>query len=429
MNNTNSPAPERDTLVLSRQNLSIGIYLAIFGLVAIVIFSIFAGKLFVGVAAVCISVALGALTLGLFVGFLFGIPRTSVPKEAAAAAASAGATQAAAGAPTAATASPQQGFSDHQVNTNLEDISDWLTKIIVGVSLVEFGTLTQKLGEFAAMVQKDFKVDGLGTFILAIVVLYLMTGLLFGFLWTRLELQGLIGLSDRSLLGKLRARLIQENSDAKLLQLVAAVIDPAQKLPASEEIAAGIKAASKDIRPLVFYRAREFRRNSTASGSLTALHRVIPVFEGLIAGDKADFGGDGRYHRNYGELAYVHKDRPEHEYGKAVELLTTAIELRDRFKAHEFALLSDLRVQSRLCAHQAGPRLHREPQGRSGSGRHGCRRPRQGDGRRQPCPRGRGRSGDQRLARPQRTQDRGGQDRAGLSPAAPMVAAYSSVTS
>jgi hypothetical protein len=75
------------------------------------------------------------------------------------------------------------------VNTNLEEISDWLTKIIVGVSLVE---LTKAL----AQLQKaaDLIAQGLGgrtqeSFAYALMVYFSISGFLGSYLLTRLYLQ------------------------------------------------------------------------------------------------------------------------------------------------------------------------------------------------------------------------------------------------
>jgi hypothetical protein len=41
-------------------------------------------------------------------------------------------------------------------NTNLEQVSDWLTKIIVGVTLVQLGNVTRRFGELATSVSSIF---------------------------------------------------------------------------------------------------------------------------------------------------------------------------------------------------------------------------------------------------------------------------------
>jgi hypothetical protein len=41
-------------------------------------------------------------------------------------------------------------------NTNLEDISDWLTKIIVGATLVQLGSLPRRFGQLATFASSIF---------------------------------------------------------------------------------------------------------------------------------------------------------------------------------------------------------------------------------------------------------------------------------
>jgi hypothetical protein len=84
-------------------------------------------------AAAMVSAA--SYLAGSLLGFLFGIPR--------------------------ALSSDAEVSFDRQhdrliTNTNLEQISDWLTKIIVGATLVQLGNLTRKFSELATFVSGIF---------------------------------------------------------------------------------------------------------------------------------------------------------------------------------------------------------------------------------------------------------------------------------
>lgn len=73
----------------------------------------------------------GALALtGGLVGFVFAIPRSRQAERAPQ-------TEAADG-------GSEQRLSDYAANTNLEQISDWLTKILVGVTLIQFSELSNR---------------------------------------------------------------------------------------------------------------------------------------------------------------------------------------------------------------------------------------------------------------------------------------------
>jgi len=114
----------------------------------------------------------GTLAIGALLGFLFGIPRTAH-----------------AGAPGAP--APVQYWS----NDNLEQISDWLTKILVGVGLVELGRLSSSAGALLDWVAPALGAPGVAAarpFTLGLLVYGVVAGFLFGYLMTRLRLQGLM---------------------------------------------------------------------------------------------------------------------------------------------------------------------------------------------------------------------------------------------
>src|SRR5258708_423417 len=89
------------------------------------------------------SALLGAafISIGALLGFIFGIPR--VPRSAASAAPQPQPAGGATGA--ASTSAPPQDDRRLTTNTNLEDISDWLTKILVGAGLAQLAVLPGKL--------------------------------------------------------------------------------------------------------------------------------------------------------------------------------------------------------------------------------------------------------------------------------------------
>ena len=82
-----------------------------------------------------LMVALASYLAGGLFGFLFGIPRAQA----------AGIKQ---------NSGTQRGRLTP--NTNLEDVSDWLTKIIVGATLVQIGSLARRFGDLATFVSSIF---------------------------------------------------------------------------------------------------------------------------------------------------------------------------------------------------------------------------------------------------------------------------------
>jgi DNA polymerase III gamma/tau subunit len=87
-----------------------------------------------------------------------------------------------------------------EVNTNLEQISDWLTKIIVGVTLVELNPVIARLEQAATLIAKSLgepSTKGVSdlslSFGYAIMVYFVTSGFLGSYLLTRLFLQPAFG--------------------------------------------------------------------------------------------------------------------------------------------------------------------------------------------------------------------------------------------
>jgi hypothetical protein len=102
-----------------------------------------------------------------------------------------GETSAASGAPSTATFSQPQNSRGPStaVNTNLEQISDWLTKIIVGVSLVNSEKIGTALVTASKEMARSFGGEPASSLALAMLTYFGVIGLLGGYLLTRLYLQ------------------------------------------------------------------------------------------------------------------------------------------------------------------------------------------------------------------------------------------------
>lgn len=126
--------------------------------------------------------ALAYFACGFLVGFLFGIPRVLQGD----------------GSPSSGANRTGQASSAYQqrVNTNLEQISDWLTKIIVGLGLVQLRSVPGYLYSASTWMSQSFSLDqGKGTtdaasFAGAFIVFFSVVGFLGGYLLTRLFLAG-----------------------------------------------------------------------------------------------------------------------------------------------------------------------------------------------------------------------------------------------
>ena len=152
--------PATDPPPLSRPLLAT----ALVGPIAVVIYAIagnFTDANFWSVASVGIMTSAAALIVGVLVGFLFGLPQTR-----------------------------QQSDSTALLSTSskLDEVADWLTKILVGLGLVQLGAVAGGVDDLGASVVPALG-DGPGAQTLAVSVLVYSAanGFLLGYLWTRIE--------------------------------------------------------------------------------------------------------------------------------------------------------------------------------------------------------------------------------------------------
>jgi tetratricopeptide (TPR) repeat protein len=139
-----------------------------------------------------ILVAAASLTSGFLLGVVFAIPRDG--NEGATAKASTGSNGSTAPSDPNSSQQASDG-NDARVrpNSNLVEISDWLTKIIVGVGLVELKFIPAKLGKLSLYLGQGLEGNGKSAVVisgqsagLAILVFYSTVGFLMGYVWTRL---------------------------------------------------------------------------------------------------------------------------------------------------------------------------------------------------------------------------------------------------
>ncbi|WP_260864433.1 hypothetical protein [Citrobacter sp. Marseille-Q6884] len=134
---------------------------------------------------------MACLAVGAGIGFLFGIPRAGSKNITSAKASD----QTKALTSTAAT-------DDYQgrPNTNLEEVSDWLTKIIVGLTLVNAKAIGHHLmglsRHVAASMSDKSPSESFVSLALALILGFSTIGFLCGYLYTRLFLQGAFQRSD-----------------------------------------------------------------------------------------------------------------------------------------------------------------------------------------------------------------------------------------
>ncbi len=332
------------------------------GLLCIVIYAAEAGFKggFFSIVGVGILLAGASAFFGGALGFLFGIPRT-LQQDAPSSNPE--------GDPTAAKVS-SPGIN-YRANTNLEQISDWLTKILVGVGLTQIREIRDGLSALAA-----FAGQGLGphsdTQVLAFAILsyFAVIGFLFGFLWTRLFLAGALREADQAALGNLVAEVQkatakaetterkleelkkQSELDASALNLAYRQLNPSPDLPkvSQAELDTAIAAASRPIKVQIFNQAWQVRSDNWRDvRKKPKMERTIPLFRALINNDV-----ENRFHMNHGQLGFALKDMAKPNLAEAEKALTTAIEIRGPWEDHGWLFYEFNRA---LCGIMSDPAL------------------------------------------------------------------------
>lgn len=121
----------------------------------------------------CILIGGAAYVTGGFGGFLFGLPRYLT--------------------------NPDRANKDYSRNDNLIQISDWLTKIIVGLGLTNLHKVPAMLADMGEAMKVVFMGNPSSGSVIAqaIVVYFLVCGFMFGYLWTNIQYIPILSEADR----------------------------------------------------------------------------------------------------------------------------------------------------------------------------------------------------------------------------------------
>ncbi len=290
------------------------------------------------IAGYALSISLASIITGILLGFLFGIPRTlsgsgpsQVPVE----------NQDSAKDSTASNATPALHLG---TNTNLEQISDWLTKMLVGVGLTQIGQIPKGLDAISRRLQPGFgTAPGAPVFGGLIIIFFSVCGFLIGYLWTRINLTKAFRTAELDVLAAKVSTIesssakvadalsnvqTQADKDAAALSLSQKLLDPASgdRAVSQAEIVDAVRESSSAFKVQLFYLARKFRKDRNDDPKRKSeIARVIPLLRALIASDS-----DNRYHRTHAQLAYALSDQTDSDLAGAVNEITTAIQLREK---------------------------------------------------------------------------------------------------
>ena len=124
-------------------------------------------------------VAVAGMMIGGLLGFLFAVPRSK----------------------SSDTGNRTDEDRPFITNTNLEQISDWLTKIIVGVSLIQLDDIVARLGQLTSSLAAMFGGEANASKAMAAgtIIFFPAVGFLIGYVATRTIITVLFGLIHSSL--------------------------------------------------------------------------------------------------------------------------------------------------------------------------------------------------------------------------------------
>jgi hypothetical protein len=262
-------------------------------------------------------VSAASFAVGALLGFLFGIPRSAGPAPKAE---GAGAEAEVKTPAEQANAAAAQRFI---ANTNLEQISDWLTKILVGVGLIQIHEVSGAVEDLANGLAPGLGAQGFSVAV-TLLIAFSVTGFVSAYLYTRLRLQTAF---ERALTLKQVQEEVQAETTA--LTLVQEQLNPGgENRPTTGALTEALRAATEGIRKQAFFLARRQRHEKLAEDANEKEQKEfgalsIPVLEALI-----DCEQDEHYPRLRAELAYALLGKPKPDFAAAREALDEAIALR-----------------------------------------------------------------------------------------------------
>jgi len=330
--------------------LSIRVVLGV-GVVAIFLYAAFQPGLAAFAATLTISLLLATacVLVGGLVGFLFGIPRSLQQQERNAAEPD-GAESLAGG--------EDGGGTGYRANTNLEQISDWLSKILVGVGLTQLGEIRTGLLAVAGFFGPALgDTPTSGPFAVVVTATFLTCGLLAGYLWTRLYLASAFSRADREAhrvlhtmshaVSRMQERLSHQEDqamvDANALSLLHRWLEPESGEPqiSEQELQDTLRRASPSVKVHAFYRAQGLRSDTWRSDK-ALMERTIPIFQALAASNQ------DRFHRDYAQLGYALKDQRQPDCEAAFAALDKAIDIRGTWKENGWVMYEFNRAICRI---------------------------------------------------------------------------------
>jgi hypothetical protein len=315
------------------------VYLAVIGCVLIIAFAVRSGgssapgtgttPTFFRMASVGLMAAGAALLAGGLLGFLFGVPYIRDKGDGASrTSGDSGGTESA---QTAASSRKEERDDDGEIayrpNTSLEQIIDWLTKIIVGVSLVEFRSILERLKSAATFVGNGLDGSQQAYAIASTIFIYFgVSGFVFGFLWARLYLPQWFYAADK--IRKLAKKVSQLEADAKAFALAAQQAKLLSSAPpaSDDEILNAVTAASPSAKAQILGQVTSVLNDKDTDKDQTKVDGVISVLRGLISSEPE------APPESHFQLSRAWRKKKPSNFAAALEEINDAIAIRDKRK-------------------------------------------------------------------------------------------------
>lgn len=223
-----------------------------------------------GFFGLLIIIAFSSMLPGGLMGFLFGIPKLNRKYN------------------------PREDYgtsTKYMPNTNLEDVSDWLTKIIIGVTLTQLGKIPGYLQNMADSVIENssslmLQVDFAKPLLIALIIYSFIAGFIISYFYTRIYLPNLFAVMEENSIRGAEINLWREGMREK-------GISYAGERNAKELIA----SLSKE--------ERELLRNIGSAGNRLQIRLVTDIYgqaavrlllaKGIIQTGKGDSPGEGDF--------------------------------------------------------------------------------------------------------------------------------------
>ena len=209
------------------------------------VLAMYAGSLVNKAAALSVGflVSLASIAAGGLLGFIFGIPRSVASAET-----------------TPGLGARGSPGSTYRANTNLEQISDWLTKILVGVGLIQLGSIGDSLSALVTEVASGLNPAGPTksdvSIAAALLVVYVILGFIGGYV------------ISRTMLMRLFRKAEQLDLQAQLIAADVAVTDWLQDGSVTEDqVSSAVAAVPPWFRSVLLARIKLITESKNASST------------------------------------------------------------------------------------------------------------------------------------------------------------------